>query len=191
MKITDCQCLFTTTISMTRIPSPEDTPLNMTAASIMEMVRAYESDGIIFLRSGDPVNALAGFYYGFGWLHYGLSSGLLAMTGVPACPFRDPSEKLPPLFRSKLEEKSHRYGRLLDTAMSSVVCAPDPATINHNYAMRVLFVAGVYAGQGELFLKSGAYEEALACFSYGHGWIDAGVTAGLYRITSNRDIFCV
>jgi hypothetical protein len=163
----------------------------MIAASIMEMVRAYESDGIIFLESGDLVNAFAGFYYGFGWLHYGLASGLLAITDVPSCPFKDPAEILPPPFRSKLEEKSHRYRRLLDTALSSVVCAPDPATINHNYAMRILFIAGVYARQGELLLKSGEHEEALACFSYGHGWLDAGVTTGLYRITSNREIFCV
>ena len=191
MKIADCQYLFTATISMTQIPSPEDTPVNMIATSIMEMVRAYESDGIIFLESGDPVNALAGFYYGFGWLHFGLASGLLAISDVAACPFNDPAEILPPPFRSKLEEKSHRYGRLLDAALSSVVCAPDPATINHNCAMRVLFIAGIYVRQGELLLKSGAHEGALACFSYGHGWLDAGVATGLYRITSNRDIFCV
>jgi uncharacterized protein len=191
MKIADCQFLFTATISMTRILSPEDTPVNMIAASIMEMVRAYESDGIIFLESGDPINALAGFYYGFGWLHYGQASGLLAIMDAPACPFKDPAEILPPQYRSKLEEKSHRYGQLLDTALSSVVCAPDPATISHNYAMRILFIAGVYARQGELFLKCGEYEDALACFSYGHGWLDAGVATGLYRITQNREIFCV
>jgi len=191
MKIADCQCLFTATISLTQIPSPENTPVNMIAASIMEMVRAYESDGIIFLKSGDPVNALAGFYYGFGWLHYGLASGLFAIKDVPACPFNDPAEILPAPFRSKLEEKSHRYGRLLDIALSSVVCAPDPGTINHNYAMKVLFIAGVYARRGELLVKSGAYEDALTCFSYGHGWLDAGVATGLYRITSNREIFCI
>jgi uncharacterized protein len=191
MKIADCRCLFTATLSMTRVPAQEDTPVNSIAVSVLGMARAYESDGTMFLVSGDPVNAHAAFYYGFGWLHFGLASGLLAVTGVAVCPFTGQPEIFPLPFRAKLEEKSNRYGRLLDTARSSVVCAPDPATIPHDFALRVLFTAGVYDRQGQHHLKSGAQEEALACFSYGHGWLDAGVAAGLFRITSNRDIFCL
>jgi hypothetical protein len=191
MKITECQDLFTATLSLTRVPAQEETPVNTIAASVLEMARAYESDGIMFFVSGDPVNALAGFYYGFGWLHFGLASGLLVVTDAPACPFTGPPEVLPPPFRAKLEEKSHRYGRLLETARTSVVCAPDPATLPHAFALRTLFTTGVYARQGEQLLQSGAYEGALACFSYGHGWLDAGVSSGLFRITANRDIFCV
>jgi hypothetical protein len=191
MKIAECQYLFTTTLSTTRIPSPQDTPVNKIASSVLEMARAYESDGILFLESGDPVNALAGFCYGFGWLHFGLSSGLLVVDRTAACPFTGPAEILPPPCRAKLEEKSRRYARLLETASSSVTYAPDPATRSHDFAGRILFIAEVYARQGDQRLKSGALEEALVCFSYGHGWLDAGVAAGLFRITSNRDIFCV
>lgn len=191
MKTIDCQALLTGTLSRTRIPIPVDTPFHVTAALILEMARAYERDGITFLASGDPVNALAGFYYGFGWLHVGLASGLLAGMDTAACPFTGQSEKLPPEFRAKLEEKSHRYDRLLDTARNSVECAPDPATANHEFAMRVLFTAGIYNNQGRHLLQSGAYEGALACFSYGHGWLDGGVAAGLFRVTAHRDIFCV
>jgi len=176
---------------MTCIPAPQDTPAGQIASSLLDMARAYESDGIVFFKSGDPVNALAGFYYGFGWLHFGLTSGLLVIPDAALCPFTGPPEILPPQFRVKLEEKSIRYARLLDTARSSVTCAPDPATRSHDFALRILSVAGIYASHGNQLLNSGANEEALASVSYGHGWLDAGVAAGLFRISANRDIFCV
>ena len=34
-------------------------------------------------------------------------------------------------------------------------------------------------------------EDALASFSYGHGWLDAGVTAGFFHILAERDLFTV
>lgn len=191
MKIAECQYLFSTTLSITSIPAPQETTVNKIAASVLEMAGAYESDGIVFLNSGDPVNALAAFYYGFGWLHFGLSSGLLVVAGEALCPFTAPHEILPLPFRSKLEEKSQRYAHLLDIAMSSVACAPDPASISYDLARRTLCIAGIYFRLGDRLLKSGAPEEALACLSYGHGWLDAGVAAGLFRIISNRELFCV
>jgi len=191
MKITECHILFTTTLSTTRIPAPESTPINKIAALILEMARAYESDGITFFVTGDPVNALASFYYGFGWLHFGLSSGLLTVTPSPTCLFGEPLEVLQPSYRPKLEEKACRYAHLLDTALSSVECAPDPATTSHGFAERIHFVAGVYAKRGDYHVKSGSLEEALASFSYGHGWLDAGVTAGFFRIAAERDLFTV
>ena len=113
MKIADCQILFTTALSMTRIVAPESTPLNKIAASVLEMARAYEHDGRTFFLTQDPVNALAGFYYGLGWLHFGLSSGLLAITHPQGCPFSGPQEILQPQFKTKLEEKTHRCAHLL------------------------------------------------------------------------------
>ena len=191
MKIADCQILFTTTLSRTRIVAPERTPLNKIAASVLEMARAYESDGITFFVSRDPVNALAGFYYGLGWLHFGLSSGLLATMHPQGCPFSGPQEKLPPEFQTKLEEKTDRYAHLLDTARSSVRYASDPATTSHDFAGRILAVAAVYARRGDYCRKSGEPEDALASFSYGHGWLDAGVTTGYFRIMAQRDLFTV
>jgi uncharacterized protein len=191
MKITECQILLTTALSTAHISAPESTPFNKIAASVLEMARAYESDGITFFVSGDPVNALAGFYYGFGWLHFGLSSGLLTVTTSPLCPFSEPHEVLQPPFRAKLEEKTCRYAHLLDIALSSVKCAPDPATVSHGFAKRIHSVAVVYARRGDYHVKSGSLEDALASFSYGHGWLDAGVTAGLFRIDAERDLFTV
>jgi len=191
MKIADCQILFTTTLSLTRIVAPERTPLNKIAASVLEMAHAYESDGITFFASRDPVNALAGFYYGLGWLHFGLSSGLLATMHPQGCPFSGPLEKLPPQFMAKLEGKTDRYACLLDTARSSVGCASDPASTSHDFAGRILAVAAVYARRGHYCRKSGEPEDALASFSYGHGWLDAGVTAGFFYIVAERDLFTV
>jgi hypothetical protein len=191
MKISECQYLLTGTLSRTRISVPQDTPAGQIARSVLDMAGAYESDGIVFFKSGDPVNALAGFYYGFGWLHFGLTAGLLVIPDAALCPFSGPPEILPLRFRVKLEEKSIRYAHLLDTARSSVTCAPDPATRSYDFAEKILCIAAIYASHGTRLLNSGANEEALASLSYGHGWLDAGVAAGLFRISANRDIFCV
>jgi hypothetical protein len=191
MKITDCQILFTATLAATRISAPESTPMNKIAALVLEMACAYESDGITFFVSDDPVNALASLYYGSGWLHFGLVSGMLTITPPPRCHLGEPHEVLPPQYREKLEEKACRYAHLLDTALSSVKYAPDPATISHGFAERIFSVAVVYARHGDYLLKTGSREDALASFSYGHGWLDAGVTAGFFRIMAERDIFTV
>jgi hypothetical protein len=191
MKITECQILFTAALSTVRISAPESTHINKIAALVLEMARAYESDGRTFSASGDPVNALAGIYYGFGWLHFGLSSGLLTATTPPRCPFSESPEVLQTPFRAKLEEKVYRYAHLLDTALSSVKCAPDPAAAGHDFAERIHTVAQVYARLGYYYLKSGSLEDALASFSYGHGWLDAGVTAGFFRIEAERDLFTI
>ena len=61
------------------IPAPEESPCTGSAEAVLEMARAYESDGRTFLTSGDPVNALASAWYGSGWLHFGITYGLLEM----------------------------------------------------------------------------------------------------------------
>jgi hypothetical protein len=191
MKITDCQTLFTLALSTTCIPAPEGTHYHRIAALILEMARAYESDGIRFSESGDPVNALASYYYGLGWLHFGVSSGLLKVTHPLVCPLEGSLEKLQSPFRAKLEEKTSRYERLLTTARTSVTCAPDPATTSGVFARRILCIAGVYASRGLYLMRSGKPEDALASYSYGHGWLDAGVTTGFFRILAERDLFTV
>jgi hypothetical protein len=191
MNITDARDLFTEALAATRISAPDGTHLGKVAAAVMEMSHAYESDGITFFTSGDPVNSLASFYYGFGWLHFGTASGLLFSTRSAICPFRESQEPLRTPFRTQLEEKTCRYAYLLDCARRSVRCAPDPATTSYDFARRILCVAGVYARRGGYLVTSGSYEDALAGFSYGHGWLDAGVTAGFFCIEAERDLFCV
>lgn len=191
MKIGECQILLTSLLSATGISAPANTYYAEIAETVLEMTRAYESDGIAFFKSGDPVNALASFYYGFGWLHFGVSSGLLTLASPVACPLKGSPDILTGPFRAKLEEKTHRYAHLLDRAVSSVTSAPDPATRGHEFAERILFIARVYGKFGKYYLDSSSFEEALSYFSYGHGWLDAGVTAGFFYITAERDLFCV
>jgi hypothetical protein len=191
MNIPECQNRLTSGLSNTRIPVPADTHYHRIAVSVLEMARAYESDGIGFFQSGDPVNALASYCYGFGWLHFGVSSGLLNIPSPAACPFKGSAEILPIRHRQKLEEKTTRYARLLDIARTSVKCSMDPATTSNVFARRILCIAGTYARRGEYLVNAGDPEGALASFSYGHGWLDAAVTAGFFCIIAERDLFTV
>jgi hypothetical protein len=55
----------------------EGTPLAAGADECLEMAAAYLSDGRHFREDDDPVNALAAFAYGHGWLDAGARVGLL------------------------------------------------------------------------------------------------------------------
>ena len=112
-------------------------------------------------------------------------------TVAPGCPFTSAVEPLPAVHRENLDEKTSRYLRLLNTALSSVSCAPDPSTPAHRFAGQVLCIAGAYQERGRQRMAEWHREDALACFSYGHGWLDAGVQAGLFAVLANRDIFTV
>jgi len=191
MKIEECQVFLSAALSGTAIANPKVSPLGRSAESVLVMARAYESDGRTFFAAGDPVNALASFWYGLGWLHFGITCGLLNSPKTAGCPGVEPGESHRPEYRPQLTEKTARYERLLDTARCSVECAPEPATGAHDFAGRVLLIASVYAMHGTLMRKTGRDEDALAAFSYGHGWLDAGVTTGLFRITAHHEIFTV
>jgi hypothetical protein len=192
MNIEECNAILFSELHKTVIAVPENSPLGRAAAAVLEMAHAYRSDSSTFYTSHDPVNALAGCYYGFGWLHFGISFGLLACKKTVLCPFSGSCGKISDQSaRKKLEEKTARYASLLDTARSSVICSPDPSTQNHDFAERVLCISAQYAEQGRRYMKAGSFEDALACFSYGHGWLDTGVAAGLFSIVAAREIFTV
>ncbi|WP_292369768.1 DUF357 domain-containing protein [Methanoregula sp. UBA64] len=192
MLIGECGTLLKAGLSGSAIVPPKDTPLGALGATIKGMVQAYADDGAVFAQKGDPINALASYYYGFGWLHFGMAYGLLAHAGEQsACPFTAPTEKIPPSLTGRLTEKTGRYLRLLDTACSSVARAPDKETAAGAFADRVLCAGTCYARHGSFLVARGEREEALASFSYGHGWIDAGVRAGLFAVTANREIFTI
>jgi hypothetical protein len=193
MLITACGELLSRELDAVTDAPPEDTPLGALAGTIRGMARAYADDGATFSARGDLVNAHAAYYYGFGWLHFGFAYGLFTFPGerTPACPFIGPVETLPPAFNEKLTEKTHRYLRLLDTACASVACAPEPDTTPGIFAGRMLLVGTCYAREGKRLFRAGKKEDALACFSYGHGWLDGGVRAGLLAVTGNREIFTI
>jgi len=190
MMVSDCGRLLSELTGSARIPAPHTTLLHAMATDILGMATAYHRDGTKFLSSGNWVNALAAFWYGFGWLHFGTVSGYLEIP-PGACPLGTPPEQAPARCSGQLQEKSTRYARLLDTARAAVVPASEQGTVMHGAAETVLLITAVYAGQGTRYQVQGKAETALACFSYGHGWLDAAVRAGLFRITAERHLFTV
>jgi len=192
MLIAACGTLLARELDATLIVPPSGTPLEALAVTTRDMARAYADDGASFLSLGDRVNALAAFPYGFAWLHFGLTYGLLSCPHqAPACPLQGPAETLSPAHAARLGEKTRRYARLIDTACVSVIPTPEPETPAGTFARRLIQIGTCYARGGKACLATGAEEEALARFSYGHGWLDAGARAGLLAITGNREIFTV
>ncbi len=59
--------------------APDDTPLGTAAVGCLEMAESYLHDGRHFRKSDDPVNALAAFSYGYGWLDCGVRMGLFSI----------------------------------------------------------------------------------------------------------------
>jgi hypothetical protein len=192
MKIEECRDGLGAALAKTRKTAYNRTPLAREASAIAEMAEAYQKDGAVFFNKGDLVNALAACWYGSGWLHFGQSSGFLVSGSENRfCPFAGSSETLPSFLTEKLREKTYRYERLLSTARLSVECAAESATISNDFSRDVLFIVSRYAAQGLTYRETGKYEDALSCFSYGHGWLDAGVTCGFFRILDHREIFTV
>ena len=191
MRPEDCLALLATVLESTSVAVPEQSGLGPSARVVRTMAAAYESDGRTFFTADDRVNALASAWYGFGWLHFGITYGLLESSVPAGCPFFSPCDTLPLRFRDRLLEKTERYERLLDTARHAVRTAPEAGTAAGGFADRVLLIASVYAGSGDQCQRSGAPEDALARYSYAHGWLDAGVTAGLFTITDHHDLFTV
>ena len=136
------------------VTPPVGTPLGTLAVTVRDMARAYADDGSTFFAGGDLVNALAAFSYGSGWLHFGLAYGLLALPGKKpaACPFAGHTQILPPALAVKLDEKTRRYARLLDTACASVVPAPEPETAGGMFARRIILIGACYARGGKYSL---------------------------------------
>ena len=61
------------------IRPPAGTPCGEAAADCQEMAESYLRDGRHFRAADDPVNALAAFSYGYGWLDCGVRMGLFSV----------------------------------------------------------------------------------------------------------------
>jgi hypothetical protein len=74
------EALLAEALAAAEIAPPEGTPLYEAALDYEEMARSYLEDGRHFREAEDPVNALAAFAYGHGWLDAGARIGVF---GVP------------------------------------------------------------------------------------------------------------
>lgn len=189
MSLEDYGALFREALDLTGIAVPEGTLLHRAAEEVLEMAVAYLSDGTTFLRGGDPVNALAGFAYGLGWLDAGSRLGLLLPLAahppdaVDAC--------IPDSRSAHLHEKTHRYRRMLHDALAMVEPGPDEASPLRTGSVLFHSAADTWYTKGVERLEAGDLVGALARFSYGYAWLDVGIRAGLFRITGDRGLFTV
>ncbi len=181
--------LFFEALRRTRIAVPEGTLLFRAAGEVIGMAAAYQSDGMTFLKSGDPVNALAAFAYGLGWLDAGLRLGLLEPS--IASPPSPAGAYIPDALVARLDEKTHRYRRMLEAALASVETGPDEASPLSVGAEEFRSTARSRYADGTGCLDAGDTVGALARFSYGYAWLDAGIRAGLLRVTGERGLFTV
>ncbi|MFP4631865.1 MAG: DUF357 domain-containing protein [Halobacteriota archaeon] len=76
-----------------------------------------------------------------------------------------------------LERKTGRYHDMLEAALDSVEDVEDS-----QQARQTLEMARAYLEDGEHFESEGEHAEALAAYSYGHGWLDSGARHGDYDV---------
>ena len=178
------------TLERSVVLAPQGSLLAFTGREILSMARCYLEDGENFSKKDDPVNALASFAYAAGWLDTGHYIGIV--TSGPLCKnLLSGTSSIPARSHQHLIEKACRYRQLLDSAIISSEPGAEPGIYWYEGGGKIIAIAAAYATGGTLFLRTERHEDALACFSYGHGWLDASLRAGLIRITGNREIFAI
>jgi hypothetical protein len=90
-----------------------------------------------------------------------------------------------------LGEKTDRYERLLAEALSAAEFAVPPETPLGAAAMEYEEMARSYLEDGRHFRENDDPVNALAAFSYGHAWLDAGARIGLFDVPTEGELFTV
>jgi hypothetical protein len=90
-----------------------------------------------------------------------------------------------------LDEKTDRYERLLADALDAASVAPPDGTPLAESAAECREMAQSYLDDGRHFRETDDPVNALAAFSYGHAWLDAGARIGLFVVPTDGDLFTV
>jgi hypothetical protein len=90
-----------------------------------------------------------------------------------------------------IEEKTERYERLLAEALEEATVAPPEGTPMADAAGECAEMASSYLEDGRHFVDEDDLVNALASFSYGHAWLDAGARIGLFDVPSEGHLFTV
>lgn len=88
-------------------------------------------------------------------------------------------------------EKTDRYERLLSEALEEATVAPPEGTPLDVAAGEFLEMARSYLEDGRHFRQQDDLVNALAAFSYGHAWLDAGARIGLFDVPTEGHLFTV
>ncbi|UUX93469.1 DUF357 domain-containing protein [Methanoplanus endosymbiosus] len=161
-----------------------------TALECKNMADSYLHDGRGFYNSGDDVNAAASFTYAMGWLDAGRFIGIIDADGKY---FNESGDEIiiRPGLDEHLNEKTGRYKRMLTSALESVRPGPDTESTMYNASEKIIRNAEEHLISGDEFQNRKMTVNALAEFSYGYGWLDCGVRAGIIIILKNRGLFTV
>lgn len=92
---------------------------------------------------------------------------------------------------AELEEKIDRYEGLLADALAATEVAPPLESPLGEAAAECLEMAESYLEDGRHFRDSDDPVNALAAFSYGHAWLDAGARIGLFDVPTDGHLFTV
>lgn len=90
-----------------------------------------------------------------------------------------------------LPSKTRQYERLLAEALGSAEVASPTDTPLGDAGVAILEMARSYLDDGRHFVTNDDYATALAAFSYGHGWLDAGARLGVLRVPTDSDLFSI
>lgn len=90
---------------------------------------------------------------------------------------------------SGVVERARKYESLLAEAVDVATVVTDPAGAASGE--EVLSMAHSYLTDGRYFLEENDPARALAAFSYGHGWLDAGARLGVVDVPVDGDLFAI
>lgn len=90
-----------------------------------------------------------------------------------------------------LQEKTARYESLLAAALDAAEPTPDPDSPLGAVADEFEEMARSYLEDGRHFRAEDDPVNALAAFSYGHGWLDAGARMGVFSVPEESELFTV
>lgn len=79
-------------------------------------------------------------------------------------------------------EKTYRYEKLLAAALLKAIPSSIEASHMRTVAADFKNMADSYHKDGIHFLEKEDYVNALASFSYGHAWLDAGAKLGVFDV---------
>jgi len=88
-----------------------------------------------------------------------------------------------------LIEKTDRYEQMLADALDVAEETPPAETPLAEAATDCRVMAASYLEDGRHFREHDDPVNALASFSYGYGWLDAGVRMGLFSIPEDTELF--
>jgi hypothetical protein len=90
-----------------------------------------------------------------------------------------------------IEPKTEQYETLLSEALDAAEIAPPSETPLADAATDCEEMARSYLEDGRHFREQDDLVNALAAFSYGHAWLDAGARIGILDVPQEGHLFTV